>query len=326
LKTLTACVLLHPSIMAFPPLNKLPNADEVARLTGIVQYDKVLKNNAALDRDGIASLAKSTLNPAVNVVAANEAALPSYFHVRYVIEIPQATGIMLTIQSFGDFDAAMAALNGKLCKITSDLDRTARKSGVPLGQVSLQVGKELQWVRDCLLIQIGPNNSQSDDDAMDIEKPPQWPPGSPEAPKRSPPGFVWPEIPDAVQALARALDKYLGDNAVEPSKQLKPNTTLATTNSLTVPVGGVLNIKLADDKDTHALKPAKTADREIAVPVANGGVNGYPFRAIGKGNTLVTLIVVHAKTLAVATAMVKVQVVAPPTQSTQNIHGQVVSW
>ncbi|KAK5992014.1 hypothetical protein PT974_05410 [Cladobotryum mycophilum] len=277
-----------------------------------------LENDADLNVDAVRDMAISIFGPGIRVTTVSTDAEPDGFHVSYRIDAGLAVlgSIDLDIQTVRDTSTAQAALKAPLSLITAPLHSVAMRSVEPLDQASLQLGSSLVWVRDALLLKVDTNDStpflEIRADLGKLRRKAQNLLHLGGVLQRISP-YWWPQRPSRsiltplITAFAIAMDNHIKHHAVLPLYQTKADTAVEQP-SYTVPVGKDFTIKLANDSDTHTLKPSLTSDYKVVRPMGNGTVNGYPFRSFSIGKTTVTLIVVHAHTLVVGAVEVDVEV------------------
>ncbi|KAK3336426.1 hypothetical protein B0T19DRAFT_480955 [Cercophora scortea] len=293
--------------------------DNVRRLfqsavTGNLRAANDLKSNAPLDLATITTQVKAALDPTASVAAVYEGATSTGFRVLYRIT-PSASGadkgwsLDLDLTHFIDAQHAQDAMLMDLSLYDADVTTITTRPATPLGQISLRTRGSVFWVHNALWVKLGLTGTM---------------PGSPSTSGGSSSGSssgttattpstrtMIPELPSRMVAFATAIDKLLAANAVAASAQLKPNTAVVSP-SYKGPWGQPFSFRLVSATGTHALKPAEVADGSVVIPTKNGTAQGeYAFIGAKVGTTTVKLVVARADTLAVGTAQVNVQIVAP---------------
>ncbi|KAL2024324.1 hypothetical protein VTK56DRAFT_8806 [Thermocarpiscus australiensis] len=287
---------------------KSPSDVFAAAVTGDLKT--TTKSNAPLDPNTIATLATGIVAAKPTVKTVGVSASATHFLVQYNIEgapaaAPAAGGgpvvVLADIAHHTDAAAAQDVLRQFLATFDGDVAAAASKTARPLGQVSLQTGTSVFWVRDAIWVRL-----QAAPTTTTTPSPAPAPAGPPPAD---------PVLEKLLLPLAAALDAHLAKHAVAPAAQLRPNTAVKTA-SYRGPVGKAFSFQLVDAKGTHALKPAEPVvdggggGGMVVLPLANGSPTGeYSFLGRRPGKGKVRLVVAREDTLAVGVAEVSVEIV-----------------
>ncbi|KAK0718567.1 hypothetical protein B0T26DRAFT_803382 [Lasiosphaeria miniovina] len=291
------------------------------------------KSNAPLDPPTMARLATGIIGPSPTVKTLSASARAIDFRVLYSIEGASSGPVLLDFVHCTEAAAAQDLLKQYLGTFDGDVSAVTQKTTKPLGQVSLQTGTSVFWVRDAIWVRVQSLSSE-------VPKASPTPPSmklSPQtagtlpaarggpttsAPAAAAPSSTGPAASTANPVLAaillpfaESLDAHLLKFAVPPNQQFKPNTAVKTS-SYKGPRGTEFSFQLAEATGTHAIKPAQPAAGDAAAgrivsPTRNGSATGeYRFlgQRIGKGK--VQLIVARADNLAVGAAEVTVEITA----------------
>lgn len=321
-------------------------ATEVFSLAVTGDLKSTTKSNAPLDAQSIAKLATSI--PAIfsqrtSVKSSCTWVRPTFAAALYTVEDGTGTDsstVSVLVAHYTDASAAQGAMRQHLAMFDGNVGLVTKKPDRPLGQVSIQTGTGVFWVRDAIWVRVeavpsfGPARASK---TLDLPLHPAAPasPGSTTAgapgttagrtttttpasgsdtakPSGSAPAV---SVLDKVLALASALDTHLTKFAVPAAAQLKPNTTVKTS-SWKGKRGAQFSFQLVDAKGTHAVKTCEPVAgdrgaRNLVSLVRNGSAEGeYAFLACQEGKGKVNLLMARADTLAVGVAEVTVEVVA----------------
>ncbi|KAK0717612.1 hypothetical protein B0T26DRAFT_872038 [Lasiosphaeria miniovina] len=321
------------------------NDPESRAVTGDLK--STTKSNAPLDAQSIAKLAtsipamfsqKTTVNSSCTWVR------PSFAAALYTVEDGTGTDsstVSVLFAHYTDASAAQGAMRQHLAMFDGNVGLVAKKPDRPLGQVSIQTGTGVFWVRDAIWVRVEAVLSFGPTRASKTLDPPLNPaaPASPGNTAAGAPGTTAGKttttttqasrsdtakpsdsaptvsVLDKALALAGALDTHLTKFAVPAAAQLKPNTAVKTS-SWKGKRGAQFSFQLADAKGTHAVKPCEPVAgdrgaRNLVSLIRNGSAEGeYTFLACQEGKGKVNLLVARADTLAVGVAEVTVEVVA----------------
>ena len=118
--------------------------------------DSDLKNNAPLDAKTITALADDIISRDPEIVSTSFTTSPSYFCADYKLtsDLKPPCFVFVAIANCKDATTAQELMVAYLRTFQSDIQTVTKKAERQLGQVALQSGTAVYWVRDALWVQV----------------------------------------------------------------------------------------------------------------------------------------------------------------------------
>ena len=142
-----------PAPSAGPSLSpKSPSAMFAAAVTGDLK--STTTSNAPLDPNTIISLATGIVAPKPMVKTVSVSARTTYFLAQYTVEGAAEGPVLVQIGHYTEAAVAQVVLRQYLATFHADVATVVKKTDKPLGQVSLQTGISVFWVRDAIWVRV----------------------------------------------------------------------------------------------------------------------------------------------------------------------------
>jgi len=135
-----------------------PITREVFRSAVTGNLDSDLKNNAPLDANTITTLADGIISHDPEIVYTGFSANSCFFSADYKLksDLKPACFVHVRITSCKDATTAQEMMVSYLNTSQNDIRTSTKKPERQLGQVALQSGTKMYWVRDALWVQVIP--------------------------------------------------------------------------------------------------------------------------------------------------------------------------